>query len=213
MYRDLRENSEGRIVMKRIVQQFACLALLSVISTTILPAEEQASPPWLWVGPRIGITGEISKPSDFDDRIQEFLPKSRQYFPLYSEIGAAVEQSILLGQKGHRLFLQERILIGGLDQTMVLPSLSLLLGYRAASGLQIGLGPDFSLESDGGDADLAPAMVYTLGWSFTLDGKKIPLVLSAVPIPPEGKPRLSVLTGLDFGFSFKREKKTTPFNY
>jgi hypothetical protein len=200
--------------MKRIVQQLVGLVLFGVISITALPAEEeQAPPPWLWVGPRIGITGVISKPSDFDDRIQEFQPKSRQYFPVYSEIGAAVEQSILLGQVGHRLFLQERVLFGGLDQTMVLPSVSLLLGYRAASGLQIGLGPDFSLESDGGDAGLAPAMVYTLGWSFTLDGKKIPIVLSAVPIPPEGKPRFSLLTGLDFGFSFKREKKTTPFNY
>jgi hypothetical protein len=200
--------------MKHIVQQLVGLVLFGAVLITALPAEEeQTSPPWLWVGPRIGISGEISKPSDFDDRIQEFLPKSRRYFPLYSEIGMAVEQSVLLGQKGHRLFLQERFLIGGLDQTMVLPSLSLLLGFRAASGLQIGLGPDFSLESDGGDADLAPAMVYTLGWSFTLDGKKIPLVLSAVPIPPEGKPRFSLLTGLDFGFSFKREKKQAPFNY
>lgn len=200
--------------MKRIVQQMAGLILFGIISVSTLPAEqEKASPPWLWIGPRIGVTGVIEKPSDFDDRIQEFQPKSRDYFPVYSEIGLAIEQSILLDQKEHRLFVQERVLVGGLDQTMVLPSLSLILGYRAASGLQIGLGPDFSLENDDGDGELAAAMVYTLGWTFTLNGKKIPLVLSAVPIPPEGEPRLSILTGLDFGFSFKREKREPPFNY
>jgi hypothetical protein len=198
--------------MKRIVQQLAGLVLFGIISVSMLPAEEQA-PPWLWIGPRIGITGVISQVSEFNDRIQELQPKSRQYFPLYSEIGLAIEQSIKLGQGEHRLFLQQRFLVGGLDQTMALPSVSLVLGYRTASGLQIGLGPDFSLESDGGDAVLAPAMVYTLGWSFTLDGKKIPIVVSAVPIPPEGNPRISLVTGLDFGLIFKREKETPPFNY
>jgi hypothetical protein len=199
--------------MKRMIQQIVLIVFLLAASITILPAEEQGSPPWLWIGPRIGITGVTSSPADFDAIIQDYLPKPRQYFPLYSEIGLAVEQSISLGQKGHQLFLRERFLVGGLDQTMVLPSISLLLGFRAAFGLQIGIGPDFSYESTGGDTILAPAMVYTLGWSFKVDGKRIPLVLSAIPIPPEGKPRFSLLTGMDFGLNFKREKKQTPFNY
>ena len=156
----------------------------------------------------------ISKTSEFDDVIQQFFPKSRQYFPFYSEIGLAVEQRIRIGGSGYQLFLQERILAGGLDQTVVLPSLSLLLGFSTPFGLEIGLGPDFSLESKSDETVIAPAMVYTLGWSFfTSEGVKILVVLSAVPIPPEGKPRLSVLTGLDFGLNFKREKKKTPFNY
>jgi len=199
--------------MKRIVQQFVGLLFLSVISISILQAEEEQSQPWLWVGPRIGITGVVSKPADFDTNIQQFFPKSRQYFPLFSEIGVAVEQRIQIGDSGYELFLQERILVGGLDQTVVLPSISVLLGFSTSFGLDVGLGPDFSLESKSDGAALAPAMVYILGWSFTLDGKKIPLLLSSVPIPPEGKARLSLLTGLDFGLSFKREKKKTPFNY
>jgi hypothetical protein len=53
-----------------------------------------------------------------------------------------------------------------------------------------------------------------LAWTFYIsDGTKIPVIFSAVPIPPEGKPRFSILTGLDFGFGFKREKEQTPFNY
>ena len=88
------------------------------------------------------------------------------------------------------------------------------MGFSFPSGLEIGVGPDFSLESRSGGAVIAPAMVYTVGWSFfTSNGIKIPLVLSAVPIPPEGEPRLSLLAGLDFGLNFKREKKKTPFNY
>jgi hypothetical protein len=200
--------------MKRIVQQLVYLIFLGVISISILPAEEQGSPPWLWLGPRIGITGVVSKPADFNDVIQEFFPKSRQYFPAYSEIGLAVEQRIRIEGSGYQLFLQERILAGGLDQTVVLPSLSLLLGFSTPFGLEIGLGPDFSLESKSDETVIAPAMVYTLGWSFfTAEGVKIPVVFSAVPIPPEGKARLSLLTGLDFGLRFKREKKKTPFNY
>jgi hypothetical protein len=200
--------------MKRIVQQSACLLFLSLIPISILPAEEQGPPSWLWLGPRIGVTVVISKTSEFDDIIQQFYSKSRQYFPLYSEIGLAVEQRVRIGGSGYQLFLQERILAGGLDQTVVLPSLSLLLGFSTPFGLEIGLGPDFSLESKSSGAVISPAMAYTLGWSFLIsDGIKIPVVLSAVPIPPEGKPRLSLLTGLDFGLTFKREKKKTPFNY
>ena len=94
--------------MKRIVQQLACLLFLSLISISILPAEEQGSPPWLWLGPRIGVTGVISKPSDFDDVIEELFPKSRKYFPVYSEIGLAVEQRVRIEGSGYQLFLQEQ---------------------------------------------------------------------------------------------------------
>ena len=200
--------------MKRIVRQLACLLFLSSIPVSIFPAEIQEPPPWLWLGPRIGLTGVISKPSDFDDFIEEIFPKSRDYFPLYSEIGLAVEQRVRIEGNGYQWFLQERILVGGLDQTVALPSLSLLLGVSTPFGLEIGLGPDFSLESKSGGAVIAPAMVYAVAWTFFIsDQIKIPVIFSAVPIPPEGKPRLSLLAGLDFGFRFKREKKKTPFNY
>ncbi|UCF97241.1 MAG: hypothetical protein JSV89_19020 [Spirochaetaceae bacterium] len=203
--------------MKRIVQQFVFLVfllLISIISISTIPAQEQEPPPWLWLGPRLGITGVISKASDFDDIIEEIFPKSRNYFPLYSEIGLAVEQRIRIEGGGYQWFLQERVLVGGLDQTVALPSLSLLLGISTPFGLEIGLGPDFSLESKSGGAVIAPAMVYALAWTFFIsDEIKIPVILSAVPIPPEGEARLSLLAGLDFGFRFKREKKKTPFNY
>jgi hypothetical protein len=200
--------------MKRIVRLLACLVFLSMIPISIFPEEVQEKPPWLWLGPRIGVTGVISKRSDFDDLIQEIFPKSRKYFPVYSEIGLAVEQRIRIEGRGYHWFLQERILVGGLDQTAALPSLSLILGVSTPFGLEIGLGPDFSLESKSGGAVIAPAMVYAVGWSFFIsDQIKIPVVFSAVPIPPEGKARLSLLAGLDFGLRFKREKKKTPFNY
>jgi hypothetical protein len=203
--------------MKRIVKQLVCLVLFGIILISILPAEEVSAvedPPWLWLGPRLGVTGVAAKPSDFDDFIEEIFPRSRDYFPVYSEFGLAVEQRVRIEGNGYQWFLQERILVGGLDQTVALPSLSLLLGVSTPFGLEIGLGPDFSLESKSGGPVLAPAMVYVLTWTFYIsDRTKIPVVLSAVPIPPEGKPRLSILTGLDFGFSFKREKEQTPFNY
>jgi hypothetical protein len=201
--------------MKRIAQQLVSLVLFGAVWISALPAEqEKDSPPWLWLGPRIGITGVISKTSEFDENIQEFFPKSRQYFPVYSEIGVAVEQRIRIGESGYQLFMQERVLAGGLDQTVVLPSLSLLLGFSFPFALEIAVGPDFSLESKSGGAVISPAMAYSVGWCFFTDeGAKIPVVLSAVPIPPEGKPRFSILTGLDFSLKAKREKKKTPFNY
>ena len=205
--------------MKRITKQLLCLVLFGIIWISVLPAEEvsageEQAPPWLWLGARIGVTGVMAKPSDFDDFVEEIFPRSRDYFPVYSEIGLAVEQRIRIEGNGYQLFLQERILVGGLDQTVALPSLSLLLGISTPFGLEIGLGPDFSLESKSGGAVIAPAMVYTVTWVFYIsDGTKIPVTFSAVPIPPEGKARLSVLAGLDFGLRFEREKKKTPFNY
>jgi hypothetical protein len=199
--------------MKRIVQQLIGLVLFGIISVSALPAE-QDSPPWLWLGPRIGFTGVLTKASEFDDFIEEIFPRSRDYFPVYSEIGLAVEQRARIEGNGYQWFLQERILVGGLDQTVALPSLSLLLGVSTPFGLEIGLGPDFSLESKSSGAVIAPALVYHVAWTFYIsDGTKIPVTFSAVPIPPEGKARLTVLAGLDFGFKFEREKKQAPFNY
>jgi hypothetical protein len=205
--------------MKCTVHRLFGLILLGIVLVSALPAEEvpagedQASP-WLWLGPRIGVTGVIAKSSEFDDFIEEIFPRSRDYFPVYSEIGLAVEQRIRIEGSGYQWFLQERILVGGLDQTVALPSLSLLVGLSTPFGLEIGLGPDFSLESKSGGTVLAPAMVYAVAWTFYIsEATKIPVIFSAVPIPPEGKARLSILGGLDFGFRFKREKKKTPFNY
>jgi hypothetical protein len=199
--------------MKRSVRKLVCLVFLMAAAISGLQAQEQQAPPWLWLGLRLGITGVLAQPEDFDALIQQLQPKSRQYFPVYSEIGGFVEQRIKLGRGGYRLFLQERFLMGGLDQTMVLPSISLLAGFRTPRGLQFGIGPDFSRPGEGGDSELEPAMVYTVGYTFMLEDKEIPLILSAVPIPPEGKPRFSVLSGLDFGLDLKREKEPPPFNY
>ena len=209
--------------MKRSVQRLSCLLFLLLVPLSVLPAQEEPSRLWLWFGPRIGMTGVTSAVSKFDAVVQHFFPSDREYFPLYSEIGVAVEQRIPIADTRYELFLQQRIMAGGLDQNVVLPSVSLLLGVRAPFGLIVKLGPDFGLESRGKGATFAPALMYAVGWCFVpARGINIPVVLSTVPIPREGGARLSLSAGLDFGFSpkcekrekrEKKEKKRAPFNY
>lgn len=199
--------------MKNFIRLLLCVLTLTSACAGNLFAQSEERPPWIWIGPRIGLTGVAATPKHFNSVIQEIFPSDRKYFPLYTQIGLSVQQRIPLGQSDFHLTFQELISVAGFDQAMALPSISLLLGLRAPFGLEVGLGPDLSLKSKSGSAALAPAMIYAVGWIFSLGEISVPLTFTAIPIPPEGKSRFSLLTGMDFGLKPKSTKKDTPFNY
>lgn len=198
--------------MKCISRYLLCILLFGIFPTALLLSEGKA--PWLWIGPRVGLTGVAASPEDFDSLIQEIYSSERQYFPLYSRIGLSVEQRIPLEQSKSYLSVQELIFVGGLDQTVALPFISLLINFHAALGLEAGLGPEFSLKSENGGPVLSPALVYALGWTFTFGKISLPVTFSSVPISPDGKPTFTLTAGLDFGLKFEpKEKEALPFNY
>jgi len=198
--------------MKCISRYLLWILVFSLLPAAPLLSEEKAA--WLYVGPRVGLTGVLTDREDFDSMIQEIYPNDREYFPLYSRIGLSVEQRILSKQSESYLSIQELFFVGGLDQTFALPFISLLINFHTAFGLELALGPDFSLKKQSGKHVLAPALVYAVGWTFAFGKTVLPVTLSSVPISPDGKPTLTLTAGLDFGLKFKEKKKETlPFNY
>ena len=110
-----------------------------------------------------------------------------------------LEQRIKLGETKSHFAFQEVFLIGGIDQSIVLPSLSFIIGYRHSSGLEFGLGPNISTTSDiRGDIIPSISVVYSIGWTFSYQSVYVPINLAIVPTPVDGHPRVSLLTGFNF---------------
>jgi hypothetical protein len=180
------------------------------------PDAQQAAPrpPWLFIGPRVGVGGEIAQPSDFNDSVQRLFPSGNSYFPVYSQLGVDVAERIPLAETGYHLFFNQLFTVSGLDQNYALPVFSLLLGAMTPFGLEAALGPQLELANSGSGSYVAPSIVYALGWRFSVDGISIPLTLFVNPLPPTRWVRLTVLAGVDYGFSPSRPKPPTPpFNY
>ncbi|MGD0727649.1 MAG: hypothetical protein ABSB63_19025 [Spirochaetia bacterium] len=165
-----------------------------------LAAQEAAPRTLLFFGPRLGISAVVQEPSEFNDNVQSLLhDSSRDYFPVYSEMGIQAQQLFPLGGTRSYLTFQQTLLLGGLDQGMPLPSAYMTLGYRLPFGLALGLGPYITVAAPDGAPRFALALVYEVGWNFSLPGFTIPLTFIFVPLPSYVNPHISLLCGLSFG--------------
>ena len=154
----------------------------------------------LILGPRVGSSYIFSNWETFNDTMQEMFPDSRRkYIPLITQFGLNVEQRIQLGATDSHFVFQEILVIGGLDQNLIVPSLNALIGFRSHAGLEIGLGPNLSLGVDNGNPSLAVSVLYAIGWTFSFSDVHIPVNIAIVPTPADGHPRLTVITGFNFG--------------
>lgn len=170
-------------------------------------------PPWLFLGPRMGVGGEIAQPSDFNDTIQGLFPSGNSYFPVYSQLGINLAERVALAESGYNLSFSELFTVSGLDQNFAFPMLSLLLGLVTPFGLEASLGPQLELANNGSGAFLAPSMVYAIGWRLSFHGISVPVTVFVNPLPPDRRVRLAVLAGVDYGFSPPGPTPRPPFNY
>ncbi len=179
-------------------------------------AADQPEPqrvPWLYVGPRIGVGGEIAQPSNFNDTVQRVFPSGHSYFPVYSQIGLDLSERVSLAETGYHFFFSQLLAVSGLDQNFALPSLSFLLGAMTPFGLEAALGPQLELANDGGGAYVAPSLVYAVGYRLHVGFVSIPVMLFVDPLPPNRRIRLTILAGVDYGFAPSRPKPPPAFNY
>jgi hypothetical protein len=191
----------------------ARILLAALILTICLPAtaqEREAAEPWLFVGPRAGVTWALTSVSRFDQELQEQYPGERSYFPLYSQLGFSLAQHVRLHPSGSRLMIQEGALLSGLDQNYALPALNLLVGVHFSSGLEASLGPELTFPPSGG---AQAALVYAVGLRFSLKAASVPVLLVLSPLPEDRLARLTLLSGIDFELLPKIHRKKTPFNY
>ena len=177
-----------------------------------LAAQEQEKPAWFFAGPRIGVTGVVTPQWRFDRQIQEIRSRDLMYFPVYSEIGINLDQHMRLGP-GSTLLFRETALIGGLDQNVVLPSLTALVGLGWDFGLEVLVGPDLSRDASGGDPEPTLSLAVAVGWVFHAWGRPIPVSVVVVPLSVDWEPRITALAGIDFPIRIRIPEKKQPFNY
>lgn len=175
------------------------LVLLLFILPSLLFSEEKGIVDYLF-GPRTGFTYVFTTQEEFDTRIQTIYPNvDKTYFPFFTQFGLMLEQRIKLGDTSNHFAFQEVILIGGIDQSIVIPSISFAIGFRHHNGLEFGLGPNLSITTNSNEEMVANiSVVYTIGWTFSYENVFVPVNIAVVPTPIDGKPRFSVLTGFNF---------------
>ena len=158
--------------MKRI---FATI----ILSITLLSAEAQIEK---LAGPRVGFTmitpgslasiirGDIPF---FSDEVREVWTASTgKYGAAISQYGWQWESKFADG--GDITGIVEWIaLVGGMEKGMFLPSISSMVGLRAAKGIEFALGPNVSL---GGIA-----MVFGAGYNFKFGKLNVPVNIAYVP--------------------------------
>ena len=152
------------------------------------------------LGPRVGATYIVCPVADFNQAIQEAFPDpDRTYFPFITQFGIQIEQRIRLGDTESHFAFQEVIVLGGLDQNIIIPGINLLVGFRSHFGLEIGLGPNISVKYiPGQSVEIPITVVYAIGWTFSFSDVYVPLNLAVVPTPKDGRPRITLLTGFNF---------------
>jgi hypothetical protein len=135
-------------------------------------------------GPRFGLTlladGVVKK-------LDERYIKVRPYI---SQFGWQFEKQFY-GQRSSVTALTEWVaLVGGLEQGVVLPSLSWMVGVRTRDGAEFGVGPNITAAGT--------ALVLATGMTFRAGALNVPLNVAVVP--SKAGLRVSVLSG----FSVRR---------
>ncbi len=145
-------------------------------------------------GPRVGFSYTTIDPASYTRELNKVPMFNRNsYFPVVSQFGLSCEQRILLGTTKSHFVFEEVLLVGGVDQSVAIPALSLLLGYRSDFGLEFGLGPIVSLSG--------LAVVYSVGWTFEFNDVYVPINIAFVPDFLEGHHGLSLFTGFNFNIN------------
>jgi hypothetical protein len=164
--------------------------LLGIIGTAVFG--EQATDRFDFViGPRVGFTYTMVDKDLFTSQLNQVPMFNRaSYVPFVSEFGFSLEQRVLLGTTKSHFVFEEIALVGGLDQSLAIPTFSLMLGYRSDFGLELGLGPIWSLSG--------LAVVYSLGWTFEFSDVYVPINIAFIPDFNKGQHTISFFTGFNF---------------
>ena len=131
-------------------------------------------------GPRFGFThlgdGVVRKLNDNHIKVGSFV----------SQFGWQFERHIYSSASVTALT-EWIVLVGGLDQGIVIPSGSWMVGIRARNGVEVGVGPNLT--------PAGPALAIAAGVTFGMGGLKVPLNVAVVP--SRSGTRVSFLTGFN----------------
>ena len=110
--------------------------------------------------------------------------------PVVTQFGWQFEKQFYSGEHGPTAVTECVLLLGGLEQGVVLPSLNWLVGIRTKSGAEFGVGPNLT--------PVGVALAVAAGVTFRAGVLNVPMNLAVVP--SKSGVRVSVLSG----FSVRR---------
>jgi hypothetical protein len=130
-------------------------------------------------GPRFGLTllsdGIVKKLEDRDITVRPYI----------SQFGWQFEKQFYTRDSGVTMVTEWVALVGGLDQSVALPSLSWMVGVRTRDGAEFGIGPNIT--------PAGTALVLATGMTFRTGALNVPVNIAVVP--SKSGTRVSVLTG------------------
>jgi hypothetical protein len=163
------------------IRHAAHAALLTLLLA--VPALAQNLPPIAKTadlsGPRFGLTllG--------DGVVKTLEARDISVGPHISQFGWQFEKQFYTKDSGVTMVTEWVALIGGLEQSVALPSLSWMVGVRTRDGAEFGLGPNITPAGTG--------LVLATGMTFRTGALNVPVNVAVVP--SKSGARVSVLTG------------------
>lgn len=133
-------------------------------------------------GPRFGVTWLAA---DIVDTLRSKY--GVDVAPIITQFGWQFERQFASLENGPVALNEWVILIGGLDQGEILPSLTWLVGLRTQGNFEIGVGPNIT--------PAGVALAISSGVTFRVGALAVPLNLAIVP--SKLSPRTSILTGFN----------------
>lgn len=135
-------------------------------------------------GPRFGMT-MLS-----DGVVNKLWDRGIVVRPSITQFGWQWEKQFFARDSGVTMVSEWVGLVGGLEQSLVLPSLSWLIGVRSRDGAEFGLGPNVT--------PAGVALVFAAGMTFHAGAFNVPINVAVVP--SKSGTRVSLMTG----FSLRR---------
>jgi hypothetical protein len=150
------------------------------VSQTLPPVAKTAS----LAGPRFGLT-LLS-----DGIVDTLAERDIAVRPYITQFGWQFEKQFFTRGSGVTMVTEWVALVGGLEQSVALPSLSWMVGVRTRDGAEFGIGPNIT--------PAGTALVFATGMTFRTGALNVPVNVAVVP--SKSGTRVSVLTG----FSLRR---------
>jgi hypothetical protein len=133
-------------------------------------------------GPRIGMT--YLSPGVVDQIKEDF---DRDINPVISQFGWQFEKRFMTSDTGATAVTEWVLLFGGVDQGVVIPSLTWLVGMRTVGGVEVAAGPNAS----------AAGMGIALAAGVTARVGNLNVPFNVAVVPSANGPRFSFLLGFN----------------
>jgi hypothetical protein len=169
--------------MKRLILVLVVLfGLMSSDARAQVTAPQRPPDTMSLSGPRAGIT--YLTPAVVDQIKEDF---NKDINPVISQFGLQFEKRFMSSDTGATAVTEWVVLFGGIDQGVVIPSLTWLVGMRTVGGIELAAGPNLSPAGTG--------VAIAAGVTMRVGNLNVPF--NAAVVPSANGPRFSFLLGFN----------------